>query len=329
MGKNVLIPQDIAEKAKEYLLERGYHLTVGYGLSQEELEAAIPEFDALIVRNANKYTAKTIDAAKKLKVIARHGTGVDHIDVPYAAKNGIWVVNGPLANINAVAEHTIGFLLALSCQLLESDRQMRKNNWAYRETLMRHDVKGKVLGLVGLGRIGSLVAKKAHFGLDMKILAYSPSLTAETAPEWIQVAKSVDEVLEASDYLSLHVPSTPQTRGMIGAKELARMKPAAYLINCARGDVCDEAALYEALKAHTIAGAALDVFCTDPLVQDSPLKMLDNVILTPHSAALSEEGLYNMGYYAALGVDEVLSGKVPTFAVNHPENPRQPLLRQE
>lgn len=311
----VLIPEDVAESGKNYLLERGYELKIGVPTDVESLKREVADADALLVRNA-RYPREVIQAGQKLKVIARHGTGVDNIAVADAEAMGIWVVNGPTANINAVAEYAVALVMALSCLLVRSNERTRAGDWSFRTHMVRRELNGQTLGLVGFGRIGRLVAQKAIDGLGMKVIAYDPMVSADI-PQGAAVTKDLLQMLEASDYVSVHIPSTPQTKGLFDYKLFSHMKPSAAFINCARGDICVEADLIRALNEGVITGAALDVYEHEPLL-NSPLCSMDQVILSQHSAGLSKESKERMSLYAAIGIDEVLNGKKPSWPVNNP-----------
>ena len=312
----VLIPEDIAESGKNYLRERGYELKVGCATDEETLAKELMDADAVIVRNA-KYRKPVFANSPRLKVIARHGTGTDNIDVKDAEALGIWVVNGPLANINAVAEYTIGFLLALGKGLVWADQATRANDWSWRLTSKNYELEGKTLGVIGYGNIGKIVARKAALGFGMKVFAYDINHgTSDT--EGVVVSDDLDMIIRSSDFLTLHIPSTPKTRHMCDRDMFAKMKAGSCFINCARGDLYDEDALVEALSCGHLRGAALDVYATEPLPPSSKLLTLKNVVLSQHNAGLSEESKAKMSLYAAMGVDQVLTGQKPTWPVNHP-----------
>ena len=321
MAFKVLIPEDIAEKGKNFLIENGYEIKMGRANSEDLICEDVADCDALLVRNT-RYTRRVMEAGKKLKVIARHGTGVDNIDLKAAEELGIWVVNGPVANIEAVAEYTMALLLALSCGILKVDRYTKANDWSYRLFQKRTELTGKVLGIVGFGRVGRSVARRAVAGLGMEVTAYDKYAKKDSLFKGVALAEDLGELLRSSDYVSLHTPSTPETRGMICKKTLEQMKPTASLINCSRGDICVEPDLVDALKNGTIASAALDVYEEEPMPAGHPLLKMDNVILSQHCAGLSLEALDNMAYYAAVGIHEVLSGKEPTWPVVRPKTRR-------
>lgn len=313
----ILIPEDIDESGKHYLRERGYSLKIGVPTDIESLKSELKDVDGVIVRNA-KYPREVFEDAKQLKVIARHGTGTDNIDVESAEKLGIWVVNGPVANINAVAEYTVAVILSLSCRLIQLDKFTRNGDWSLRLSMKRHEVKDCTVGLIGFGHIGELVAQKITTGLGMKVLAYDLR-KKNSGMDGVTLCDDLDYVLSQSDFVSLHIPSTSKTRGMFNSSMFHKMKKGSFFINCARGDLYIEEDLIDALTNGTLAGAALDVYRKEPLDR-SELYGLDNVIFTQHNAGISEESKVNMSLYAAMGVDQVLTGQVPTWPVNNPTN---------
>ncbi|MBT9151360.1 MAG: Hydroxypyruvate reductase [candidate division WS2 bacterium] len=290
---------------------------MGSGISVDIIKKEVEDCDAILARTA-LFPAEVIRAGRKLKVIARHGVGVDNIDVDTATKLGIYVTNSPLSNANSVAEHVIGLMIALARNMIRCDREFREGNFEIRDQLDGVDLEGKILGLIGIGRIGSRVAQKAAFGLEMKVIGYDPYVTQNSVIPEIELVGDREYVFKTADFISLHVTSTRQTKGSVGKREFELMKPAAYLINTARGDIINEAELIEALKERNIAGAALDVFEQEPPVKNNPLFGFNNVILTPHNAALTKEARIRMAMHAAIGIDEVLSGKSPTWSVNNP-----------
>jgi len=317
MGFKVLLPQDIAAEGKQYLLDRGYEIKMGSGISVDILKKEVENCDAILIRTA-PVPAEVIRAGKKLKVIARHGVGVDNIDVDAATKLGIYVTNSPLSNANSVAEHVIGLIIALARNMLRCDRELRNGNFQIRNQIEGLDLEGKTLALLGIGRVGSRVARKAALGLEMRVIGYDPYITQSSVIPEVELVSDREYVFTSADFISLHLPSNKQTKGTVGKKEFELMKHTAYLINTARGDIINEAELIEALTEKIIAGAALDVFEQEPPAKDNPLFGFDNVILTPHNAALTKEAKVRMALHAAMGIDEVLSGKKPRWAVNEP-----------
>lgn len=317
MTYTVLIPEDVSAKGKDYLRERGYEIKMGRGSGEDTITQDVVDCDAILVRNAH-YTRRIMEAGKKLKVIARHGTGVDNIDLEAASELGIQVVNGPAANIDSVADYTLALMLALNTDIFTCDRRTRAGDWEYRKSIPRREFAENTVGIVGFGRVGRAVAQRVLVGFNCRTLYFDDFAKDVPGHAKLSRAASLAQLLAEADIVSLHVPSLPETRGMIGERELAMMKRSAVLINCARGDVCDEPALIRALQGKNIAAAALDVYAREPLPADSPLLKLDNVILTQHCAGLSVSSVERMALFAAQGIDEVLSGKTPTWPVNTP-----------
>lgn len=316
MAKKIFIPQEIAESGKIFLRENGYEIKESNDHSTDALKRDIADCEAVLSKTLF-FPEEVLKAGKVLKVIGKHGVGPDNVvDVATATRLGIYVVNTPTANANSVAEHTIGFIIALAKRFITMDRATREGDFDIPARLNSVELEGKTLGLAGLGRIGTAVAKKAYFGLDMKVKGYDPYAQKAGLPDYIEIVDNSDDIFSSSDFVSLHMPSTLETKGMIDAGKLKLMKPNAYLINCARGNLINEVDLIKTLKSKLIAGAALDVFEDEPPKPNNPLFALPNVILTPHSAALSKEALDRMSYYAAMGIHEVLSGKKPTWPVN-------------
>lgn len=318
MGFKVLIPQDISQVGKKYLLERGYEIKMGSGITVEAIAKDVEDCDAILARTA-PFTAEVLRSGKKLKVIGRHGVGVDNIDIKVATELGIWVTNAPESNANSVAEHTLGLIIACARNLVRCDKEFRNGNFEIRNKLNGSDLEGKTLGLLGVGRIGTMVAKKAVFGLDMNVIGYDPFLTQDKVIPEIDLSTNWEYVLKNSDFISVHMPANAKTKGIIGRKEFEMMKPSAYFINCARGEVVNEADLIWALQANEIAGAGLDVFEQEPPSKDNKLFEIDNVILSPHNAALTKEAAMRMALHAAMGIDEVLTGNKPKWPVNSPK----------
>lgn len=319
MSYKVLIPQDISQGGKDYLVQSGFQITVLNDSSEKAICEAVGDYDAILARTA-LYTRAIFQAGEKLKVVARYGAGTDNIDLKAATEFGIQVCNAPVANSNSVAEHTIALLLACANNLVMQDRETRKGNYESRNQMKSMEVAGKTLGLIGCGHIGQRVAQKAAKGFQMKVIGFDSYLPKNRVPaDLIEMKDSVDEVLAESDFVSLHVPLTKETKNMIDITSISKMKKNASLINCARGGIINEKDLYAALKQRVIAGAGLDVFSTEPVETSNPLFSLDNIVVSPHNAALSYEAMDQMGIDAAKGIEEVLSGKKPTWPVNHLE----------
>lgn len=314
MGYKVLITEEIDDEGKDYLKKFGYEIKMATDISEKTLIEQVKDCDAILVRMAN-ITSKVINAGEKLKVISKFGVGVDNIDVEAATRRGIRVTNSPESNTNTVAEYTIGLIISLAKKFFTYDRELRARNFQIRENLGM-DLKGKVLGIIGAGNIGRLVALKASVGFGMKIIEFKRNITDMESSEDIKITNKLDYVLQNSDFVSLHVPLNDATRKMIGKREFELMKSGAFLINTARGEVVDNEALIEALKNKRIAGAAVDVYEGEVPSMEDPIFKLDNVILTPHTAAHTVESMKRMSLHPAIGIQEVLSGKEISWPVN-------------
>ncbi|MDQ3812839.1 MAG: phosphoglycerate dehydrogenase [Armatimonadota bacterium] len=315
----ILICDPIADNGID-ILKRVAHVTVKTGLKEDELVAEVPRYDALMVRSQTKITRPVIEAASKLQIVGRAGVGVDNIDVDAATERGVIVVNSPAGNTVAVAELTLGMMLALVRRLVPASLSMARGEWK-RSKFLGNQLYGKTLGVIGVGRIGVEVTRRAQ-SFGMKILGYDPFLTSERARQLNIEATTIDEILKRSDFISLHVPLTKETKNLINRESIATMKDGAYIVNCARGGVIDEAALYEALKSGKLGGAGLDVFEQEP-PQDSPLRELENVVLTPHLGASTEEAQVEVALDVARQIVEVFSGRPPQSAVNLPPLPAE------
>ena len=311
----IIVAEKIAPAALALLQEDNKWQVVAPDAINGNLAAHLESADALIVRSAVFVDGKTLDAAKKLRVIGRAGVGVDNIDVEAATKRGIAVMNTPGANAVAVAEHTFAMMLALARHLTRADATTHAGKWE-KKSLQGTELRGKTLGVVGLGRIGVEVAKRAR-AFGMKVSAHDPFVSTVLVRELGVTLVSLEEIYKDSDYLTLHVGLTPQTQGMIDPQTLARMKKGARIVNCARGELIDEQALASALKSGYIAGAALDVFMEEP-PKSSPLLGLDNVLLTPHIAGSTFEAQEAVGVQIAMQVREYLKRGVIQNAVNVP-----------
>ena len=317
MGFTVLLPQDVVEEGKKYLTDRGYAIKMGFGTAVGQIIEDVKDCDAILLRTA-PIPREVIEAGSKLKVIGRHGVGCDNIDLKAAAERGVQVTYAPESNANSVAEYTIGMVIALARYFFPGDKVTRTGQWEMRNKYPAIDLEGKTLGIVGIGRVGSQVAKKAFYGLDMKVLAYDPYKTEVKDVPNARIVKDLDSVFTQADFISLHLPAMDETKGMIGKKYFEMMKKSAFFVNAARGEVVNEKDLYEALSTRRIAGAAIDVYDPEPPLKDNPLFGLDNVILSPHSAALTKEAMVRMAVHAAMGIDDVLSGRPPKWPFVNP-----------
>jgi D-3-phosphoglycerate dehydrogenase len=317
----ILVADPLAEDGLARLRREG-EVTVVNKLGEAELIARIPDYDALVVRSETKVTAPILQAGKKLRVVGRAGVGVDNIDVAAATRHGILVVNAPRGNIIAAAEHTIALVLALARSVPQADASVRRGEWT-RSKFIGVEIRGKTLGVIGLGNVGSEVAKRGH-GLEMDVIAFDPVVSVDRAELFNVQLVSLEELLERADFVTIHVPLVEANRGLIGAAQLALMKPTARLVNTARGGIVDEAALYQALKASRPAAAAADVFELEP-PGENPLFTLPNFIATPHIAASTVEAQASVAFDVAEEVAAVLAGELPRYAVNAPALPPEEL----
>ena len=311
----VLVSDPIAPEGIA-ILKQVAEVDVKTGISKEELAGIIANYDALAVRSETKVTAEVIANAAKLKIIGRAGVGVDNIDVDAATKRGILVVNSPDGNTMAAAELTVGMLLCLARNIPQADASLRGGEWK-RANYMGSEIYKKVLGIVGLGKIGREVARRLQ-SFGMEVIGYDPYLQAENAKQLGIKLVDLPTLYAESDYITVHVPKTKDTAGMIGAAELASMKPTVRLINCARGGIIDEVALADAARAGKIGGAAIDVFAKEPATADNPLLGIPNIITTPHLGASTEEAQVNVAIDIAEQIADVLSGRPARAAVNMP-----------
>ncbi len=313
----VLIADNLEASAAETLKKLGVSVDHRPELSKnpDELKEVIGQYEAVIVRSAAKITQAMLEQPGKLRAIARAGVGVDTIDVAAATRKGIVVMNTPGGNTISAAEHTIALMMSLSRLVPQADSTIKKGGWD-RNKFVGTQVTGKTLGVIGLGRIGREVAKRAS-GLEMKILAFDPFVTPDKVVEMgYKPAVSIEAMLPEVDFLTIHVPLTDETKSLIGANELARMKKTARILNVARGGIVDEHALSDALKSGTIAGAGIDVFSAEPIVADNPLVSAPNVVLTPHLGASTYEAQENVAIEAAELIANFLLKGIVANAVN-------------
>ncbi len=317
----ILVADPLAEDGLERLRQAG-DVTVVSQLAEAELIRRIPEFDALVVRSETRVTGPVLEAGRRLRVVGRAGVGVDNIDVPAATRKGILVVNAPRGNIVAAAEHTIALLFAAARWVPQADASVKRGEWT-RSKFVGTEIRGKTLGVIGLGNVGSEVAKRAH-GLEMEVIAYDPVVSVERAELFNVELVTLNELLERADFVTVHVPLVDANRNLVGAPELALMKPSARLVNTARGGIVDESALYQALESGQLAAAASDVFEAEPAGQN-PLFTLPNFVATPHIAASTIEAQVSVAFDVAEEVAAVLAGELPRYAVNAPSLPPEEL----
>ncbi len=312
-----VLVSDPIDQAGIDILSQVAQVDVNTGLSAEELVRIIPDYDALMIRSGTQVTKEIIEAGNLLKIIGRAGVGVDNVDVPAATRKGIVVVNSPEANTIAAAEHAIAMMLSMSRHIPEANASVKSGKWE-RNRFIGVEVYKKTLGIVGLGKIGSHFAAAAK-AMGMKLLAYDPFISAERAEQLGCRLVELELLMCESDYITLHIPKTPETKHLINAEVLSKMKPTARIINCARGGIIDEAALAEAIKSGKIAGAAIDVYENEPLQADSPLLTVgQNIVLTPHLGASTAEAQVNVAIDVAEQIRDVLLGLPARSAVNIP-----------
>lgn len=283
------------------------------GTDRAALFAALAEAEAVLVRSATRMDREAIAAAPRLRVIARAGVGLDNVDVAAATEAGVLVVNAPTSNIVSAAELAVGLLLCVARNLPQADASLKGGSWQ-RSRFTGVELSGKVLGVVGLGRIGSLVARRMG-AFDMDVIAYDPYVTPERAAELGVRKVSLEELLAEADFVTVHLPKTPETVGLIGTEALRRVKPGVRIVNASRGGIVDEAALFEALRDGRVAGAGLDVFAVEPCT-DSPLFGLEQVVVSPHLGAGTVEAQEKAGVFAAESVRRALAGEPVPDAVN-------------
>lgn len=310
----ILVADPIGEEGVAILRSQG-EVDIKTGLKAAELIALISDYEALVVRSQTQVTADIIRAGKKLQVIGRAGVGVDNIDVEEATRQGIVVVNAPTGNTISAAEHTIALMLALARHIPQANAVLKSGSWR-RSDFIGTEVRNKTLGVIGLGNVGSEVARRAR-GLDMKVIAYDPHISADYARNLQAELVPLKKLLQESDFITLHIPLTDSTRNLIGAEGLALVKPAVRIINTARGGLIDEEALVRAIREKRVAGAAIDVFTTEPITE-SILFEENNIIVTPHLGASTAEAQTLVARDVAEQIVTVLKGEPARYAVNAP-----------
>jgi D-3-phosphoglycerate dehydrogenase len=313
MSKPVVLIAEELSPATIAVLGDQFEIRHCDGANRAELLPGLASANAVLVRSATKMDAEAIAAAPNLKVIARAGVGLDNVDIPAATAAGVLVVNAPTSNIVSAAELAVSLLLAVARNVVPANLALKNGQWK-RSQFGGVELQDKTVGIIGMGKIGMLVAQRLA-GFDMKFVAYDPYVKSAPSggPEIKMV--SLDELLAESDFVTIHIPKTAETKGLIDTAALAKMKPTAFVINAARGGVLDESALFDALTAGTIAGAGLDVYATEPCT-DSPLFALDNVVATPHLGASTEEAQEKAGVAVAESVVAAFAGTEVPGAVN-------------
>ncbi len=311
--KTVVLSQRIHEDAMA-MLDGRVNILIPEEQGQEAFERILGDADAVILRTNVKMTASAIAKAPRLGAICRTGAGTDNVDKEECKKRGIVLTNTPTANSISVAEHAVSLALALSKRLPVYDRETRSGGWLIRTSNTSRELNDKTVGIIGLGHIGRNAAEMFRLGFNMKVIAYDPFVKPESVPEY-ELTDDVGYIFGNADVISLHCPSIPETRGMVNAALLSRAKPGLILINCSRGDVVVQADVADALSTGRLAAAGLDVFETEPIDPESPLIGMDNVILTPHSAALTKEASIRMATEAAEAALSFLNGEQPKHIV--------------
>ena len=317
----VLITDPVSEEGIDILRSHA-QVDIKLGIKPDELISTIGDYEALIVRSQTQVSAQVIEAGEKLEVIARAGSGIDNIDVEAATRQGIVVVNAPTGNTIAAAEHTIALMFSLARHIPQANAVLKSGVWR-RGDFMGTEIRNKTLGIIGLGNVGSEVARRA-LGLEMRLIACDPFISVDYARNLQVELVSLEQLLKESDFITLHIPRTESTKGLIGAEQLALIKPTAYIINCARGGLIDEEALAKAVKEKRIAGAAIDVFSTEPATE-SVFFEDDNIIVTPHLGASTTEAQAKAARDVAEQIIDIFEGQPARYSVNAPFIPTETL----
>jgi D-3-phosphoglycerate dehydrogenase len=312
----ILVSDPLAPQGLEVLQRAGFEVDVRTGLKPSELNQILGDYHGLVIRSGTRVTADAIESARNLKVIGRAGVGIENVDVEAASRKGIVVMNTPGGNNVTTAEHTISLMLSLARHIPQAVASLKSGQWK-REKFIGVELCNKTLGIIGLGNVGSIVAERA-VGLRMKIIGHDPFLQPESAARLGVEFVSLDEIFTRSDFITVHVPLTEDTRGIINREAFAKMKKGVRIINCARGGIVDEQDLVDALRSEKVAGAALDVFVEEPPPPDHPLLKLDQVIATPHLGASTDEAQLNVAIAVAEQVVDFLTRGVIRYAVNVP-----------
>ncbi len=312
--EKVLIIEPIHEEGVK-LLEQEVEVKIASSIDKNTIIKEGKDCSGLLIRTSN-LPGEVIKGLPKLQVIGRHGAGVDNIDIKAATSQEVLIVNAPEANYDSVAEHVVTLMLGMAKNLLVMDKNVRNGNFGIRNNILGQEIKGKTIGILGLGKIGISLAKKIK-SFDVNIIAYDPYVKKSDVSKYgIEMVDDTDIIYRKSDFITLHVPLTEKTENMIGEEEFKKMKSDAFLINTSRGPVVDENALYEALKNDVIKGAGIDVYSQEPPENNNPLFELENLILSPHNAALTEEAMVNMATHVAQGMIDFYRNRKPKYIVN-------------
>lgn len=313
----VLISDNLDPVGEKILTDAGLEVDINTGLPPEELKKIIGDYDGLVIRSATKVTDEIIEAADNLKVVGRAGIGLDNVDIPAASKRGVVVMNAPDGNATTAAEHAIAMMMALTRNIPQATARLKEGGWD-KKKFQGREVTGKTVGIIGIGRIGAIFAERAK-GLKMKVIAFDPHMPKELVEKLGVELVSMEELCARADYISVHVPLTKETAKIVSTKEFKAMKSELMFIDCARGGVVDEEALYDALKSGEIRGAALDVFANEPTsLEGTPLLSLPNFICTPHLGASTSEAQVNVAVAICEQMADYLNNGTVTNAVNVP-----------
>jgi D-3-phosphoglycerate dehydrogenase len=315
----ILVSDSLSKQGVELLEKAGFTVVVKTKLGKDELFREIKDVDGLIVRSGTKVTAELIEAAERLKVVGRAGSGLDNVDTPAATRRGIVVMNTPGGNTVTTAEHTMSMICAMSRRIPQATASVKAGKWE-KEKFMGVELYNKVLGIIGVGQIGGHLTKLAQ-GIGMQVVAYDPYLSEERAQKMGITILELDELFRRADIISIHTPLTPETRGIINAQAIAKMKPGVMIVNCARGGIVHESDLVEALKSKRVAAAAFDVFEEEPVKPDHPLLSLENFICTPHIGASTTEAQENVAVGIAEQIVDYFTKGIARGAVNIPSVP--------
>ncbi|MFA5513710.1 MAG: hydroxyacid dehydrogenase [Sphaerochaetaceae bacterium] len=316
--RTVLLPQPIEQEADQYLQDAGCNIIRCNSCTFEEVGEKLKEAEAVVLRTGIKFTKELLAKGTNLKVISRTGAGVDNVDLEAATEQGIIVSSSLGANTESVAEHALTMMLTLIKNIKRLDNEVRSGNFKIRYTNPSNDMTGKTLGLLGFGRIGSRLAEMCHTIFQAKIIAFDEYLPVEVQKKFESWVKFVDyeTLLKEADFISIHVPLTPETRNMVDYNSMKKMKKSAFLINTSRGGIINEADLAKAMKEGLLSGAGLDVFDKEPIEENNPLLEIDNVLMTPHTAALTEECVVRMAMEGVKRVVAYFEGKESTNVAN-------------
>lgn len=329
MGKRVLCSSEITNAGILYLKERGYDVSVMRGTDLNTVLEDAKGCEGVLVRGEKMPAEVVKKLPPSVKVVARHGIGVDSVDVDALTECGIILTNAPLGNVNAVAEHALAMMIALAKGIVSRDKMVRSGDYRKRNDSASCDLEGKTLGIIGVGRIGTCLAQKCRYGLSMNVVGFDLFVQQSSFPPEVEFRADILDVFKEADFISLHVPLTKDSERMIGEAHLKAMKKSAFLINTARGGIIDDNALLKALRENTIAGAGIDAWAKEPPDDDDPFFALENVVLSPHIGGITHGSFDRMGIHAAMGIDEVLSGKKISFPVNAPAHPRIAQINQQ